>query len=287
MGEVGKGVWAMVAACAIWGLSPLFYALLYHVPPVEVLAHRTVWSLVTFGAVLAVQRRLRDLPRALDTPRKAGLVAAAAAMISVNWLLFIFAVGAGRTVEASLGYYIYPLVAVAIGALVLGEAMRPLQWMAVALAALAVVVLTWGLGAAPWISLVLAATFGVYGLIKRFVAAGPVVSVSAEVLVGLPLALGYIGWLYLSGASALSLSDWALLIASGPMTATPLILFSHAARRVAMATVGLIQYLNPSLQFIVAVTLLAETVTPWHAVALPIIWVALALYSWVSLRTAR
>lgn len=287
MSEVGKGVWAMVAACAIWGLSPLFYALLSHVPAVEVLAHRTVWSLVTFGAVLAVQRRLRDLPSALDTPRKAGLVAAAAAMISVNWLLFIFAVGAGRTVEASLGYYIYPLVAVAIGALVLGEAMRPLQWVAVALAGLAVVLLTWGLGAAPWISLVLAATFGVYGLIKRFVAAGPVVSVSAEVLVGLPLALGYIGWLFLSGASALSLSDWALLIASGPMTATPLILFSHAARRVAMATVGLIQYLNPSLQFIVAVTLLAETVTPWHAVALPIIWVALALYSWVSLRTVR
>lgn len=286
MSDGAKGVLAMVGAATIWGLSPLFYALLSHVPPLEILAHRTIWSLVTFAGLLALQRRLAELPRALATPRLFLLTAAAAAMISVNWFLFIFAVGVGRTVEASLGYYIFPLVAVAIGALVLRERLRTGQKVAVAMAAAAVLVLTLGLGAAPWISLVLATTFGIYGLLKRWVVAGPVVSVTAEVLLFLPLAAGFLGWLAATRGLDYSANDMALFVLSGPMTAVPLMLFSIAAKRARMATVGLIQYLNPTLQFLCAVLILNEVVTLWHMIAFPIIWAALTVYSAASIRAA-
>jgi chloramphenicol-sensitive protein RarD len=286
MTEAGKGVFAMAAACVIWGLSPLFYALLSHVPPLEILAHRTIWSLVVFVAYLGLQRRLRELPRALSTPRLFLLTAAATAMISVNWFLFIYAVGVGRTVEASLGYYIFPLVAVLIGAAVLREGLSRAQAASVALAAAAVLVLTLGLGAAPWISLVLATTFGIYGLLKRWVAAGPVVSVTAEVLLFLPLAAGLLLWIGLTRGFGYTGLDVALFVLSGPLTAVPLMLFSYAAKRAAMATVGLIQYLNPTLQFLCAVLILGEVLTVWHMVALPLIWAALGLYSWATLRPA-
>lgn len=287
MGDSTKGVLAMAAACTIWGLSPLFYALLSHIPPMEVLAHRTLWSLVIFAGILALQGRLAELPAALSTRRRFLLVALSTAMISVNWFLFIYAVGVGRTVEASLGYYIYPLVAVAIGAVVLREGLGALQAVAVALAAGAVLILTVGLGAPPWISLTLATTFGVYGLLKRWVTAGPVVSVTSEVLLFLPLALGYLIWLAAEGGLNLSPGDMALFVASGPMTAVPLILFSYAAKRVRMATVGLIQYLNPSLQFAVAVLILNEVITVWHMIAFPVIWAALTLYSVATLSGSR
>jgi chloramphenicol-sensitive protein RarD len=287
MSDPVKGAIAMALACTIWGLSPLFYALLSHVPPLEVLAHRTLWSLLIFAGVLAVQGRLSALPAALDSPRKFGLVALSTAMISVNWFLFIYAIGVGRTVEASLGYYIFPLVAVAIGALVLRERLDRWQRVAVALAAIAVLVLTVGLGAPPWISLTLAATFGVYGLLKRWVEAGPVVSVTSEVLLFLPIALFYLGWVATDRGLALSAPDLALFVASGPLTAVPLMLFSYAAKRVRMATMGLIQYLNPSLQFACAILILNELVTVWHMIAFPVIWLALAVYSTATIRAPR
>ena len=287
MSNAAKGVVAMVAACVIWGLSPIFYALLSHIAPLEVLAHRTVWSLLTFGLVLLIQGRLSELPRAVSSSRKLALTSVAALMISVNWFLFIYAIGAGRTVEASLGYYIFPLVAVAIGAVVLREQLGHWQWAAVGLASLAVVVLTLGLGVAPYISLALAVTFGIYGLLKRWVAAGPVVSVAAEVLLFLPFAGGYLLWVAQGVGLSYSLLDIVLLMASGPMTAVPLMLFSYAAKRADMSTIGLLQYINPTLQFGVAVLVLNEIVTLWHMIAFPIIWSALALYSWVSLRRPR
>jgi chloramphenicol-sensitive protein RarD len=287
LGQAAKGVLAMAGACTIWGLSPLFYAMLAHVPPLEVLAHRTLWSLVFFAGILAVQGRLQALPRALATPRQFGLVAASAAMISINWFLFIYAVGIGRTVEASLGYYIFPLVAVAIGAAVLREGLSRWQMAAVALAALAVTVLTVGLGTPPWISLVLAATFGAYGLLKRWVETGPVVSVTAEVLLVVPLGLGYLLWAAQIRGLVAEPRDIALFVASGPLTAVPLMLFSFAARRVRMATVGLIQYLNPTLQFACAALILGEIITPWHMIAFPIIWLALLVYSTATLRAER
>lgn len=297
MNEAGKGVAAMVMACMIWGLSPLYYKLLAHVPPLEVLSHRTLWSLVFFGCVLAFQRRLVEVGRLLSTPRSVLVVAFAAAAISTNWFFYIYSVQIGRVVEASMGYYIFPLVSVMMGVLVYREGMDPAKAVSVGLAALAVTVLTWGLGAAPWVSLVLAFSFGFYGLAKKYVAAGAVVSVTGEVLLLSPLALIWLwgvhsqGWEGLTGRNLAtyghSLSDSLLLMLSGPLTATPLILFSYASRRVTMATVGLVQYLNPTLQFLLAVAIFAEPFTEWHALAFPLIWVALAIYTWRTWRQEK
>jgi chloramphenicol-sensitive protein RarD len=276
------GLLMMLGACSIWGLSPLYYALLKHIPALDVLAHRVVWSFVFFSGLLALQRRLGEVAF-LFAPRRIGWVVLAAAMISVNWFLFIWSVGQARVTEASLGYFIFPLVSVVLGALFFGERLTRREMAAVALAAAAVGLLTLGLGVAPWISLTLAATFGVYGALKKRLAAGPVVSVTGEVLVTLPIAL-IVLWDSPAGpgavmSGAMPLRDLALLVVSGPLTAGPLVLFSGAARRLRLATVGLMQYINPTLQFIAAVAILGEPLGFWYGVAFPMIWVALGLYS--------
>lgn len=283
--RVRKGVFAIVAACLIWGMSPLYYRLLAHVAPADVLAHRTLWSLVFFVSVLALQGRVGLLAATLKDSRQLPWVALAAVMISVNWFLFIFAIQIDRVTETSLGYYMFPLVSVLLGAAIFGERLGRLQWLAVAMAALAVTVLTLGLGAAPWISLVLAATFGIYGVLKKRVISGPVVSVTAEVLVLAPFAL-----IWLAAFARIGLPDaatLALLVVSGPLTAGPLILFSYAAKRIRLVTVGLIQYLNPTIQFLLAAAVLGEPMGLSHAIAFPLIWAALALYSSVSLYDDR
>ena len=280
-----KGVLAMIGCCVIWGLSPLYYRLLGHIAPADVLAHRTIWSSVFFFGVLALQGRLRLLGAALSDRRQIGWIVLAALMISVNWFLFIYAIQIDHVTETSLGYYIFPLVSVIFGYVLFGEGLSRLQWLAVALAALAVVVLTIGLGAAPWISLVLATTFGTYGVLKKRVSTGPVVSVTAEVLVLAPLAT-----IWLVAFASIGLPDagtMALLIFSGPLTAGPLILFSYAAKRIRLATVGLLQYLNPSLQFLLAAAIIGEPMGLPHAIAFPLIWTALAIYSWVALAQDR
>lgn len=280
-----NGVLAMIAACVIWGLSPLYYRLLSHIPPADILSHRTLWSLVFFMGVLAFQGRLAVLRAAVSDRRQIGWIVLAAVMISVNWFLFIVAIQIDRVTETSLGYYMFPLVSVVFGHLLFREALAPVQWVAVALAAVAVVVLTFGLGAAPWISLVLATTFGIYGVVKKQISIGPVVSVTAEVLVLVPFALL---WLAVFASGGWQGTDTlALLVLSGPLTAGPLILFSFAAKRVRLATVGVLQYLNPSLQFLLAAAVLGEPMTRAHAVAFPLIWLALAIYSWAALAQDR
>jgi len=295
MSESAKGVSAMVLACLIWGLSPLYYKALVHVPPLEVLSHRTLWSAVLFGVLIALQGRLGALWDLLRQARALLFVVIAALMISANWFLFILSIQLERAVEASLGYYIFPLVAVLLGALVFREKLSRLQWGAVALATLAVGLL-WGLGITPLISLTLAVTFGVYGLIKKTLKAGPVVSVTAEVLLLSPLALVWLwgvhwkGWGGLLGrnvgAFGGNFSDTLLLVLSGPITALPLILFSYASKRASYATIGLVQYLNPTLQGAVAVLVFREVFTGWHLAAFALIWAGLALYSFEAFRHA-
>ena len=273
-----RGIPALIAAGTIWGLSPLYYKLLEHVPPAEVLAHRTVWSFIFFALLLFFQGRLGQLVPLVR--RQWRWIALASIMISVNWFLFIYAIQVDRVIEASLGYYIFPLVAVAMGRLVFKERLGALQWIAVALAVLAVSVLTVGLQVVPAISLVLATTFGLYGVIKKQLDAGPVLSVTAEVFLLLPLFI--LTFAYLAGTEQLqgtSARDITILMCSGPLTAGPLILFTVGARRVRMATVGLVQYINPTLQFSCAVIVFGEPFTRWHAIAFSLIWVALALYS--------
>lgn len=272
-----RGIFALLGCCTVWGLSALYYAQLSDVPPLEVLSHRSLWSLLFFGALLTVQGRAREIREALTGGRQIALILIAALLISGNWFGFIYSVANGYAVEASLGYYIFPLVAVMLGALVLGERLGRLQVAAIALAALAVTVLGLGLGVAPWIAFWLAGTFSLYGLIKKQIALGPVVSVTVEVLLIAPFALGYL-WVY--GQNDHSLGVWALLAFSGILTGVPLFLFSYAAKRVTMGTFGVVQYLNPTLQFVVAGWFLGEAVTLWHGIAFPMIWIALALYSY-------
>lgn len=296
MTEGRKGVLAMAAASAIWGLSGLFYKALDEVPPVEMLSHRTVWTVVFFGLVLALQGRLAEVGTILRTRRLVALLAVSATMIAANWLLFIRAVQVGEALEAGLGYYIFPLFAVALGYLILGERFGRMQAVAIGLALAAVLVLGFGIGAPPWTALVLAGTFSLYGLIKGRVRVGPVVSVFVETLLLVPIALAWLwgmhsgAWTDLGGRAGGIFGDdlgqSALIACAGPLTGGPLIMFSYAARRLPYATVGLVQYLNPTLQVLVAVLAFGEPFTPWHAVAFPLIWCGLALYSWDGLRRA-
>ncbi|WP_416882387.1 EamA family transporter RarD [Marivita sp.] len=281
MTDTQKGVLALVAACCVWGLSGLLYKALSGVPSHEVLAHRTVWSLVFFGIVIGLQRRLNVLWGAVRNPASLKVIAAAALFISVNWFLFIWSIHAGRATEASMGYYIFPLVAVLIGRVVLGERLSRTQWVAITLAATGVMSLTIGLHIVPWISLVLASTFGLYGLIKKRLDLGPVISVSAEVLLLCPLGLGWLIYLHAGqgGAFGQDLTQSLLLMASGPVTALPLILFSYGARRLTLSTVGIVQYINPTLQFLVAVLIFGEPFGVVHMIAFALIWTALAIYS--------
>jgi chloramphenicol-sensitive protein RarD len=297
MTEGMKGVLAMIGACAIWGLSPLFFKLIAHVPPLEVLAHRTIWSLVALVAILGLRGHLGRIRDCLTGAGAAGLTLLAALIISTNWFAFIYAVQVGRALEASLGYYIFPLVAVLFGLAFFGDRLRVLQWIAVALAVAAVTALTLGLGVVPGISLFLAVTFAMYGALKRRLRADPIASVAAEVALLAPVALGWLGLVHGAGWTDMTGrpggvfgQDWSstlLLMMAGPVTAVPLWLFSYAAQRVVLPTLGLIQYMNPTLQFLCATLIFAETVTRWHALAFPVIWLGLALYSYDGLRHAR
>ncbi len=289
MTEAHKGILAMIGAASIWGVSPIYYKLLSHVPPVEVLAHRTFWSFVFFAGLLALQGRLVEMRAAMSGWQQVGVIAVASLMVSINWFLFIYATQIGRNTETSLGYYMLPLVAVLIGRFVFSERLTPMQWLAVGLAAAAVAVLALGQGGIPWFSLTLAITFGLYSAIKKKLPLGPVVSVTCEVAVIAPISVAVLIWVGAEGQSAFgrNLLDSALLIASGIFTALPLILFSHAARRVPLATIGLLQYINPTLQFLCAVALFGEVFTPAHQIAFPLIWLALAVYSLATLRQDR
>lgn len=287
MRESTKGVAMMVVACCIWGLSPLFYAQVRHVPPLEVLSYRGLWSLAFFAVILLVQRRLGAVAEALRSPGNLMIIAVAAVMISANWFGFIYAISTGKGLEASLGYYIFPLFAVVLGRFAFAESLSRAQALAVGLAAIAVLILATGLGVPPWIALGLAGTFAAYGMIKKQLDVGPVVSVTAEVLLLAPLA---ILWIATQGTGVGGTNAWhthLLLALSGPLTATPLILFSYAAKRARLSTIGLVQYVNPTLQFSCAVFVFSEPFTKWHAIAFPIIWSALVVYSIATLRQDR
>ncbi|MCB1351133.1 MAG: EamA family transporter RarD [Rhodobacteraceae bacterium] len=298
MTDAFKGLLAMTAAAAAWGLSGMYYKLLAEVPALEVLSHRILWSAVFFGALILVRGRGAEVIEVLGHRRTLRLLVWAALSIGANWFLFIYSIQGGLALEASLGYYIFPLVAVTLGALTFGERFSRGQAAALALVAAAVLVLTIGLHAPPWIALILAGTFATYGLLKKRTRTGPVISVFAETAVLLPAALVWLagatfaGW---TGPGTAAQAGWfghdwkvsLLLMGSGVITALPLNLMSYAAQRVKYSTLGLVQYLNPTLQFAVAVAVFGEPFTRWHAIAFPMIWTALLLYAAESLRQER
>ncbi|MFF0593222.1 EamA family transporter RarD [Streptomyces antibioticus] len=278
------------AAYGMWGLVPLFWPLLKPAGSVEILAHRMVWSLVFVAAALLFVRRWAWAGELLRQPRRLGLVVIAAAVITVNWGVYIWAVNSGHVVEASLGYFINPLVTIAIGVLLLKERLRPVQWAAVGVGAAAVLVLTIGYGRPPWISLCLAFSFAIYGLVKKKVNLGGVESLTAETAVQFLPALVYLLWLSGRGDSTFAAegTGHALLLAStGVVTALPLVCFGAAAIRVPLSTLGLLQYLAPVFQFLLGVLYFGEEMPVERWAGFALVWLALALLTADAWRAAR
>ncbi|MEU3187191.1 EamA family transporter RarD [Streptomyces sp. NPDC006923] len=274
----------------MWGLVPLFWPLLKPAAAMEILAHRMVWSLVLVAIGLLALRRWGWVRELVRQPRKLGLIAVAAVVITVNWGFYIWAVNTGRVVEASLGYFINPLVTIAMGVLLLKERLRPAQWTAVLVGVAAVLVLAIGYGRPPWISLTLAFSFATYGLVKKKINIGGLESLAAETAVLFLPALGYLVWLSASGSSTFTTEGAghsALLAATGVVTAVPLICFGAAAIRVPLSTLGLLQYLAPVFQFLLGVTYFHEAMPAERWAGFSLVWLALTLLTWDALRTAH
>ena len=277
------GVGYALGAFGLWGLFPLYFKAVAAIPPPEVLAHRILWSVVFVALLLFALRQWPAVRVALGDRRMAGRLLLSAVLIAINWLTFIWAVAHEQVLEASLGYFITPLVSVLLGRLVLGEALARLQWLAVALAALGVGYMLAGLGKLPWVSLVLAVTFGSYGLARKTTPVAAAPGLFVETLLLAPLAIGFLLWLGEAGTFGRVSPRWdVLLAAAGLVTALPLILFVQAARRLRLASVGLFQYLTPTCQMLLAVFAFGEPFTRGHAVTFGCIWLGLALYSFSS-----
>ena len=282
MSEQRRGFLFGVAAYLLWGLFPLYFPLLEPAGAVEVLAHRILWSALTMGVLVLALGRVAHLRALLRSRRTMLLLGAAALAISVNWGTYIWGVNNGRVVEASLGYFINPLVTVLVGVVVLGEQLRRAQWVAAGVAVLAVAVLTVDYGHPPWVALVLAASFSIYGLTKKTANAGAVESLAVEATLVAPLAAAYLGVLVAQGASGFGShgAGHALLLASsGIVTAVPLIFFGAAATRVPLVTLGLLQYLTPVLQFGLGVFWFGEEMSPLRWTGFAIVWVALTIFT--------
>jgi chloramphenicol-sensitive protein RarD len=283
-----RGLVYGAGAYFLWGLFPVYWPLLEPASAVEVLAHRVVWSLLFVGMVLAIQRQwawIRSLGR-----RRLALLTVAAVVIAVNWGTYIYGVTNEHVVETSLGYFINPLVTVLLGVLVLGERLRRVQWAALGIASTAVIVLTADYGRPPWIALILAFSFGTYGLIKKSVGIGAVQSLTVETAVLFVPALAYLGWLMAAGESTfgqVSAGHALLLAGTGPVTAIPLLLFGAAARRLPLTVLGLLQYLAPVLQFLFGVLLFHEPMPPARLVGFALVWTALVILTVESVRHRR
>lgn len=277
-----------VATYTIWGLLPLYFRLLHGVPAVQVLANRVLWSLGILAVVVLAARRGAAI-RAAARGRTLALLGASATLISVNWLIYIWAVQHAHVLEASLGYFINPLVNVALGVVVLREAVGRIQGIAIAVAAAGVAVMAASGGVSLWIALALATTFGLYGLVRKVVAIDALGGLTIETLMLAPLAAAVLVHATLVGDAAFGhdLRLDALLAFTGALTAAPLLMFAAAARGMPYATLGLIQYLSPTLQFAEAVLLFGEPLRPPYLLAFALIWTGCALYAWGSLRGTR
>jgi len=285
--SMNPGLLFAALAFVCWGLFPLYFQFIAQVPPLEVVLHRSVWSLVCVLALLAWQRRWAWLGDSLRQPRRLALFTVSALLLWCNWLVYVYAAQSGHVVEASLGYFINPLVNVLLGVLVLRERLRAVQWVAVGLAAAGVAWLTWQAGRLPWIALVLACSFGLYGLMRKTAELGALEGLTLENLLLAPLVVPALWWwtvtrdgVLLQGATPLL--GWLLL--AGPLTAAPLLLFAAGARRLPLATLGLVQYISPTLQLLLGVWIFHEPFGGARLVGFALIWAGLALVSAHALR---
>ena len=276
------GILYATLAYVAWGIFPVYFHQVAAVPAWEVVMHRTLWSMVFVTAVLVARRQLAWVAALRQQPRVVAAFLLSALLLSTNWLIYVWAVHNHHVVDASLGYFILPLVNVAMGYVFLRERPRPGQWMALAVAASGVMWLTVQTGRLPWIALALACTFGFYGLLRKTAVLGALEGLALETALLAPLAVGFLAWWTWTGQAVWVTADAATLgwlVAAGPITAVPLLLFAAGARRIPLATMGVLQYISPSLQFALGVWLFGETVQPARLAGFILIWVALVLYT--------
>ena len=287
--EATSGFWLGVGAYGLWGILPIYFKAIADVGAVDIVAHRVLWSVPFLLILIAALKGFGEVWRAIGNRRLIGLLCATAVLIAINWLLYVYAVTSGRILAGSLGYYLNPLVNVLLGRLVLKERLAPLQWIAVAIAAAGIGALAVQAIGQLWISLALAASFATYGLLRKIAPVDAVAGLAIETTLLLPAALIWLGFGMAAGQPFLgpSPSDMPLLILAGVATTVPLILFTAAARRLRYSTLGMLQFIAPTLQFVCAVALYGEKFTGPHAIAFGSIWLALALYVVALLRAPR
>lgn len=278
-----------MGACVFWGMFPLYFALLTSVSPLEIVAHRAVWSLLFVLILIAMFRQWAALRRAL-TPRTIGLLAAAIMFLSINWLVYVYAIDVNEVVQGALGYFINPLVSVALGVILLSERLGRTQWLAIGIAALAVLVLTISYGGVPWISLALAFSFGFYGLVKKRANVDALPSLAIETAVITPIAVAYLWFLQANGEVAFiqdGLGISVLLVLLGPITAIPLLAFGAAAIRIPLSTLGIIQYATPTVIFLLGITVFGESMPALRWVGFGLVWIALVIFTADAWRRSR
>lgn len=287
--DTPKGLILAITAYVLWGFLPLYMKGVSHVPSVEVVAHRVIWSVPIAAAVLIAMGRTRELREALRTPKMLGMACLTAALISLNWAIYVWSIASGHAIDAALGYYINPLFSIALGAVLLGERPSRAQMVAIALAAAGVLVLIAEAGEVPIVAFGLMLTWGFYALFKKSLPIGPNQGFLLEVLILTPVALGYLGWLGMSGQGAFggTMYDTLMLMAAGIVTAVPLLFYANGAKHVRLSTVGILQYIAPTMIFLIAVFVFGEEIDRARALAFPLIWSALVVYSWSMLRQMR
>ena len=281
--DARRGFFYALSAYVLWGFLPFYMKAVDHIPAAEIVAHRIVWSVPIAGAVLLFLGRTADIRAAFRSPRTLLMAALTAAIITVNWGVYVWAIAANRAVETALGYYVNPLVSILLGALLLGERLSRPQTIAVGLAVLAVVVLTVEAGGLPWVSLVLAFSFAVYGFLRKTLPVGPSQGFFLEVLILSVPSLAYVIWLETTGQGhflADGGSNIGMLLFAGPVTAVPLILYAFGAKLLRISTIGIMQYIAPTMIALIAIFAFGEPFGVGRIVAFGLIWAALALYTW-------
>ncbi len=279
-----------VAAYGWWGFVAVYFRVIGHVPASEILAHRIVWSVLVLAIIVAAKNRWSSIRDVLRSRRMLLYLCASTVLIAVNWFIFIWAVASGNLLEASLGYYINPLVNVLFGYAFLGERLRPAEKLSVLIATCGVSWIAWSVGSLPWISLALAVTFALYGLMRKLARVPSLEGLTIETTILLPLAGAYLAWLSIAGKIAFGNVDLRtdiLLSLAGIITALPLLWFAHAVQRLRLSTIGVLQYISPTIQFLFAVFLFGEPFGHERFIAFAFIWLALAIYSGSNLVLAR
>ena len=281
-----RGFGFALSAYVLWGFLPLYLKAVSHIPAIEVVAHRVLWSVPAAGLILIVFGRTSDLGRILRDPKALAMGCITATLVSINWGVYVWAIAAERTLDGALGYYINPIFSVFLGAMLLGEKLNKLQWAAVGLAAAAVGVLTYANGSLPWPALALTLSWGFYAYFKRSLPIGPNQGFLLEVLILSPVALGYLIWLGGQGGGhfvPLTIDMW-LLMGCGIVTAVPLMLYANGAKGLRLATIGIMQYIAPTMIMLIAVFVFEEPFGSARAIAFPMIWAALGLYTFAMFR---